>query len=104
MNSKQRRSTQHDKSLELYDVFGFGEKYNRRPPVFSKFPKPYNAVFNETINCAEWDSVYVLVAPAQNISYTSCSLWKFLTPSCSTEYGAIMTGGTIKSRFDDPNG
>lgn len=86
----------------LDDVFGFGEKYNRRPPVFSKFPKPYNAVFNETKNSTECDSVYVLMAPAQNTSYTLCSLRAFLTPSCSTEYRATLIGGTIKSHCDDP--
>lgn len=86
----------------LDDVFGFGQKYNRRPPVFSKFPQPYNAVFNETINCTECDSVYVLLTPAINTSYTLCSLRVFLTPSCSTEYNATMIGGTIKSHCDDP--
>lgn len=86
----------------LDDVFGFGPKYNRRPPVFSKFPKPYNAVFNETINCTECDSVYVLVTPAQKTSYMLCSLRAFLTPSCSTEYHATMIGGTIQSHCDDP--
>lgn len=92
----------------LDDVFGFGEKYNRRAPVFSKFPKPYNAVFNETINCTECDSVYVLVAPAtaqdknKTNEYTLCSLRVFLTPSCSTEYRATLTGGTIKSHCEDP--
>ena len=30
------------------DLFGFGEKYNRRPPVFPKFPIPYNTVLNST--------------------------------------------------------
>lgn len=86
----------------LDDIFGFGPKYNRRPPVFSKFPKPYNAVFNETINCTECDSVYALIAPAQNTSYMLCSLRAFLSPSCSTEYRATMIGGTIKSNCDDP--
>lgn len=86
----------------LDDVFGFGEKYNRRPPVFSKFPKPYNAVFNETMNCTECDSVYVLVSPAQNTSYMLCSLRAFLTPTCSTEYRATVMGGKIQSHCDDP--
>ncbi|KAK3176118.1 hypothetical protein OEA41_007440 [Lepraria neglecta] len=35
-------------STAVDDLFGFGEKYNRTPPVFAKFPEPYNTITNFT--------------------------------------------------------
>lgn len=82
------------------DVFGFGEKYNRRHPVFPKLPIPYNTVLNTT----GWfeDSVYLL-ATSPVSSYMMCSLRASQTPNCSTEYHASMAGGSLSAHCEDRN-
>lgn len=81
------------------DVFGFGEKYNRRHPVFPKLPLPYNTILNSTIGY--FDSMYLLATSA-NSSYMLCSFRQSLTPNCSTIYRASLSGGSLQSRCDDP--
>ncbi|KAL8764724.1 MAG: hypothetical protein Q9194_006878 [Teloschistes cf. exilis] len=80
------------------DLFGFGEKYGRRPPVFPKLPKPYNAVLNDT----GWytDSIYILATSEQG-NHTMCSMRVSLTTQCSTEYHASLSGGSMKTRCGD---
>lgn len=81
------------------DVFGFGEEYGRRHPVFPKLPLPYNTVFNHS----GWftDSIYVLASSAPS-NYMLCSLRSSQTPGCSTEYNNSMAGGSMMSRCEGP--
>ena len=81
------------------DVFGFGEKYNRRHPVFPKYPKEYNTILNSTVGY--FDSLYLLAASATS-SYMLCSIRQSLTPNCSTIYRASLSGGSLKTRCEDP--
>ncbi|KAL8687386.1 MAG: hypothetical protein Q9218_006424 [Villophora microphyllina] len=80
------------------DLFGFGEKYGRRHPVFSKLPVPYNTVINST----GWftDSIYVLATSATG-DYTMCSLRASMTTQCSTQYHASLSGGSLNARCED---
>ena len=82
------------------DLFGFGEKYGRRAPVFPKLPIPYNTILNQT----GWyhDTVYVLAASATG-EYTMCSLRVALTPRCSTRYHASLSRGNLSTHCEDPN-
>jgi len=83
------------------DLFGFGEKYGRRHPVFSTLPKAYNTVTNVSV-LTYTDSMYVLGASPSGSSYMMCSLRASLTPNCSTNYHASMSGGFLKTHCDDP--
>ena len=80
------------------DLFRFGEKYGRRPPVFPKLPIAYNTVLNHT----GWftDSIYLLAASPTG-DYTMCSLRASLTTKCSTHYQASLSGGTMRSQCGD---
>ena len=82
------------------DLFGFGQKYGRRPPVFPKIPEPYNTVLN--ISSMETDSLYVLATSAHS-SYMLCSMRAYLSPNCSTEYHASLSGGSLTTQCDAPN-
>ncbi len=81
------------------DVFGFGEKYGRRHPVFPKLPMPYNTVLNHSGSFT--DSLYILAA-SRTSDYMICSLRAYQKPDCSTEYNNSMTGGSMVSRCEDP--
>ncbi|KAL8982561.1 MAG: hypothetical protein Q9177_005234 [Variospora cf. flavescens] len=87
-------------STPVDDLFGFGEKYGRRPPVFPKLPLPYNTVLNTTGWFA--DSIYLL-ATSSTEEYTMCSLRASLTARCSTEYEASISGGTMIAHCEDPD-
>ena len=80
------------------DLFGFGEKYNRRPPVFPKYPIPYNTIVNDTTISA--DSLYLL-ATSSSSSYMLCSLRVSQTVNCSTTYKASTAGGKLGARCND---
>lgn len=81
------------------DVFGFGEKYGRRHPVFPKLPLPYNTILN--FSSIYSDSLYLL-ATAEDNAHMLCSIRASLTPNCSTEYRVTMSGGALTSRCEDP--
>ncbi|KAL8827538.1 MAG: hypothetical protein Q9170_006980 [Blastenia crenularia] len=85
-------------STPVDDLFGFGEKYGRRPPVFPKLPIPYNTVLNTT----GWftDSIYLLATSATG-EYTMCSLRASVTTKCSTRYHASLSGGTLDAHCED---
>ena len=85
-------------STAVDDVFGFGEKNQRRPPVFPKIPPPYNSILNNSV--LESDSIYVLYTAADS-SYMMCSLRAVLSVTCSTIYQASMRGGVLESHCED---
>ena len=82
------------------ELFGFGEKYDRRPPVFPKYPLTYNTIVNATTVWA--DSLYILAA-STNGNYSLCSLRASLTANCSTAYRVNIQGGGLTSRCINPD-
>lgn len=80
------------------DLFGFGEKYNRRPPIFPKYPTPYNTLVNGTLIYA--DSLYLLAA-APTSDYMLCSLRVSQSTNCSTVYNASIAGGWLSTHCND---
>ncbi|KAL8668020.1 MAG: hypothetical protein Q9168_007108 [Polycauliona sp. 1 TL-2023] len=86
-------------STPVDDLFGFGEKYGRRHPVFSKYPIAYNTVLNHT----GWytDSIYIL-ATSGGGNYTMCAMKASLTTHCSTKYHARQSGGVMEAHCEDP--
>jgi hypothetical protein len=86
------------------DLFQFGPKHGQRPPIFGKFPKPYNTILNTT---GAWpaNSIYLLGATPLNqphTPYVLCSLHAKQTGHCSTKYSADYSGASLTSRCGDP--
>ncbi|KAL8766624.1 MAG: hypothetical protein Q9209_006641 [Squamulea sp. 1 TL-2023] len=85
-------------STPVDDLFGFGEKYDRRHPVFSKYPIVYNTVLNHS----GWftDSIYILATSATG-EYAMCSMKASLTTNCSTRYHTSLSGGSMGAHCED---
>ncbi|KAL8699480.1 MAG: hypothetical protein Q9224_001394 [Gallowayella concinna] len=86
-------------STAVDDLFGFGEKYGRRHPVFAKYPIAYNTILNHT----GWftDSLYIL-ATSPTGDFAMCSLRMSLATRCSTRYHASLSGGSMSAHCEDP--
>jgi len=87
-------------STPIDDIFEFGGKYGRRPPIFAKFPTAYNTILNTTNQYV--DALYVLATGATG-DHTMCSISASLTTNCSTWYNASISGGSMTSHCEDPN-
>ncbi|MCJ1413824.1 hypothetical protein MMC32_000149 [Xylographa parallela] len=85
-------------STAVDDIFEFGEKYGRQPPIFPKFPIEYNTILNTTLEYV--DALYVLAASSAD-QYMLCSLSVSLTPNCSTWYNSSISGGVMWSHCED---
>ncbi|KAI9808556.1 MAG: hypothetical protein M1825_003705 [Sarcosagium campestre] len=82
------------------DIFRFGEKYRRRPPIFPKLPIDFNTLLNGTMPFG--DSLYLLGKSAvADPPYSLCSLRSSLSPNCSTTYHATQSGGELASHCED---
>ncbi|KAK7989565.1 TPR domain-containing protein [Apiospora arundinis] len=85
------------------DIFRWGKKYGRRPPVFPMVPIEYNMITNTTVYMG--DSIYILAkAPKRTVGdYTICELRSWMSPQCSTEFSSSgITGSKMKAHCDDP--
>ena len=97
------------------DLFGFGEKYGRRMPIFPKLPIAFNTIINETTpfntdpsdpnQVYLVDSMYILAMTNATTPspYTLCSIRSSMYVNCSTEYYASMSGGTLTANCGDDN-
>ena len=89
------------------DIFGFGEKYGRRMPIFPKLPIAFNTIINETTpfntdpsdpnQVYLVDSMYVLAKTnaSTDSPYMLCSIRSSMYTNCSTEYYASISGGSL---------
>ena len=84
-------------------VFGFGERYGRRSPIFPILPQPFNTILNYSSFPLVTDSLYVLSMSndSNDKPYALCSLRASLTPECSTVYHSTMSGGTLYTHCED---
>lgn len=88
-------------STVVDDIFGFGEKYGQRPPIFGKLPEPNNTLLNIT---GAWpaNSIYLLGQPSlPNPPYVMCAIRAKLTGVCSTRYGAASSGAFLTSNCEN---
>ncbi|KAH8671230.1 hypothetical protein BX600DRAFT_458597 [Xylariales sp. PMI_506] len=89
-------------STVVDDLFLWGEKYGRRPPVFQLYPSDYNMITNTTV----WkgDSIYFLSKSPAIANYTLCQLRSWMTPKCSTQFNISgISGAEMIARCEDPN-
>ncbi|KAJ3526448.1 hypothetical protein NM208_g11182 [Fusarium decemcellulare] len=85
---------------EVDDIFQWGPKYSRRPPVFQLYPYDYNLLSNATVT--DSDSIYMLGKTAGNKNYTLCQLRSWVSPNCSTMFNISGTAGaTLKPHCED---
>ncbi|CAI7675782.1 hypothetical protein N7533_010915 [Penicillium manginii] len=90
-------------STVVDDIFSFGEKYNRRPPIFGKLPEVNNTILNITSTWPE-ESIFLLGKPSvSHPPYVMCSIRAKLTGLCSTRYNTTTTSARLTSHCEDPN-
>ncbi|KAJ5459269.1 hypothetical protein N7530_011213 [Penicillium desertorum] len=82
-------------------LFQFGPKHDQIPPIFGKYPLPYNTILNTT---GAWpaNAIYLLGAtPPSNDTntpeYVMCSLRGKQTGACSTKYSADTSGAFLST-------
>ncbi|KAM0666950.1 hypothetical protein ACQRIU_004805 [Beauveria bassiana] len=91
---------------EVDDIFRWGPKYNRRPPVFKLFPFDYNTVVNsrEPLGIQPADAIYILGKRPKFQNYTLCELRSWLSPNCSTHFTISgISGSKMVAHCEDPN-
>ncbi|CAJ2503111.1 Uu.00g105050.m01.CDS01 [Anthostomella pinea] len=84
------------------DVFRWGEKYGRRPPVFQLYPIDYNMIANATVYMG--DAIYLLSKANTTATddYSLCELRSWVTPKCSTHFDISgISGGKMKAHCED---
>ncbi|KAG6044761.1 hypothetical protein E4U39_003036 [Claviceps sp. Clav50 group G5] len=74
------------------EIFRWGPKFDRRPPVFPLIPNVYNMVANLTV--ANSDAIYVLSSSHKMKNFTLCELHSWLSPFCHTDFRSSGTSGT----------
>ncbi|KAH0544753.1 hypothetical protein FGG08_001120 [Glutinoglossum americanum] len=82
------------------DLFEWGERYNRHPPILYQYPLPLTTLLNDPAFPS--DSLYFLAkgpqAPvAVGDNYTLCSLRVSQTSKCETIYRAAGSGGILSA-------
>ncbi|KAM3435440.1 hypothetical protein NHJ13734_005563 [Beauveria thailandica] len=91
---------------EVDDIFRWGPKYNRRPPVFKLFPFDYNTVVNsrEPPGIQPADAIYILGKRPNFHNYTLCELRSWLSPNCSTHFTISgISGSKMVAHCEDSN-
>ncbi|KAK7409330.1 hypothetical protein QQX98_008509 [Neonectria punicea] len=87
---------------KLDDIFKWGPKYERRPPVFQLYPYDFNLLTNATVTGS--DAIYTLGKTANFNNYTVCQLRSWTSPNCSTQFNISgTTGASMKAHCEDPN-
>lgn len=91
------------------NIFGWNDgTLVNSPPVFAKYPKPYNTIMNHTSNGWGRSSIYLLGqgGPADDGTdgtgvFVLCKIHVALTPECSTRYNVTGSGGTMEALCED---
>ncbi|KAM5353641.1 hypothetical protein ACJ41O_000291 [Fusarium nematophilum] len=85
---------------DVDDIFEWGPKYDRRPPVFQMYPYDFNLLTNATV--ADSDAIYMLGKTADYKNYTLCQLRSWVSPNCSTQFNISGTAGaSMKAHCED---
>lgn len=79
------------------------------PPVFSRFPKPFNTILNHTSYVWGRSAIYLMgqggdgtAGPNMTGIYSVCKIDVDITPYCSTQYEAGGSGGKMRALCGDP--
>lgn len=98
---------------EVDELFGWTKQDHETmldyPPVFARFPKPFNTILNHT--SASWgrSAIYLMGqggdgTAGENMTdiYSVCKIDMDITPYCSTRYEAGGSGGRMAAICGDP--
>ncbi|KAJ5158869.1 uncharacterized protein N7500_008520 [Penicillium coprophilum] len=90
-------------------LFQFGPKYGQIPPIFGKYPLPYNTILHTTFVWSV-NAMYLLGAtpPSKDNNtdipeYVMCSLRTKQTGVCSTNYSADKSGAFLSTNCQNPS-
>lgn len=78
------------------DVFHWGSRYQRRPPVFQLYPKELNTVVNNP-DANATDAIYILSTSNKTHEYTLCGLQSWPAIQCSTRFNVSGTASMAMS-------
>lgn len=98
------------------DIFGWTKQDNVTmldyPPVFSRFPLPFNTILNHTSFSWGRPAIYIMGQGGTNIGgytgpnmseiYSVCKVDVDITPYCSTRYTAGGSGGRMEALCEKP--
>ncbi|TWU72033.1 hypothetical protein ED733_001305 [Metarhizium rileyi] len=76
----------------LDDIFKWGPKYQRWPPVFTAYPYDFNFISNSTVT--DSTGIYTIAKPAEFENYTLCEARSWLSAACSTRFDVSGTSGS----------
>ena len=91
------------------DIFGWNDgKGIHSPPVFPRYPKPFNTIMNHTSYPWGRETIYLLGQGGKDQvdlaeQYVLCQMKASLTPHCSTRYNATGSGGSMEAICDPKN-
>ncbi|KAL5119029.1 hypothetical protein ACEQ8H_003158 [Pleosporales sp. CAS-2024a] len=80
------------------------------PPVFAKYPLPFNTLMNHTSHQWGRSAIYLLAQGGLNDDnnmtgiYSLCKIEMSITPNCMTQYNVRSGGGTMNSYCEDRAG
>jgi len=80
------------------------------PPVFAKYPLPYNTIMNHTSFSWGRPAIYLLARGGPNDdanmtdNYSLCKIHMSITPNCTTQYSARSGGGVMESLCEEKAG
>ncbi|KAH8717053.1 hypothetical protein GQ44DRAFT_624203 [Phaeosphaeriaceae sp. PMI808] len=90
------------------EIFGWkNDSRSNYPPVFAKYPNPYNTIMNHTSVPWGRDAVYLLgqggADKGSNMTgiYSLCKIHMAVTPNCATQYNARSGGGWMGTLCGD---
>jgi hypothetical protein len=98
------------------DIFGWTKQDEKTmidyPPVFARYPKPFNTILNNTSGAFGRPAIYLLgqgganegnyTGPDMSNMYSICKVQADITPYCSTIYNAGGSGGSMEVKCGDP--
>ncbi|KAF2105535.1 hypothetical protein BDV96DRAFT_360162 [Lophiotrema nucula] len=87
------------------EIFGWNDQERKHyPPVFARYPAPFNTIMNHTSYPWGRESIYILgqggqdkLGPDLTGTYVLCQIKASLTPNCGTRYNATGSGGTMEA-------
>ncbi|KAI0164399.1 hypothetical protein GGR52DRAFT_582154 [Hypoxylon sp. FL1284] len=84
------------------DIFKWGPKHHRRPPVFQLFPIDFNMITNTTVALS--DAMYILSKSGLVDDFSLCELRSWVTPKCSTRFDVSgISGSHMRAHCEDPS-
>ena len=91
-------------------IFGWTKESPTRidyPPVFARYPRPFNTIMNHTNWAYGRDSIYLLGQGGNDIgsnlteTFVLCQIRVSITNNCSSIYNATGSGGSLSANCED---